>query len=847
MSAATLPARGYIDNPLGGSAISGISNVSGWFVDSSGVSKIEILVDGTSVGLAQLNDSRPDVANAFPGYQNPTPGYHYALNTKSLTSGQHALTVKETGNDGGTTVLNNQMVNVQNLPVRGYIDSPTPGSTINGVFTLQGWFMDLSGVNKVEVLVDGKSVGLAQPGDPRPDVAKALPDYQDPNFGFHYALDTRNFSVGQHSLTVRETGNNGGTTLLNSQLVNIQNLSPIGSVDLPANGSTVKGQVTVQGWALDVSGVNKIEILVDGRSVGTTQTGIARPDVARVFPTYQDTNSGYQYTLDTKSLTNGQHSLTVREIGNNGITTVIGVQNVNVQNLSPIGSIDGPTNGSMIKDQVVVRGWSLDGSGVSKIEVLVDGKSVGLAQLAIARPDVLKAFPDYQYGDSGYQYTLDTKSLPNGQHSLTVRETGNNGLTTVIGNQTVNVQNLPVKGSLDTPVNGNVIKREINVQGWALDGSGVNKVEVFVDGKSAGQAQLGIIRTDVAAVFPAYQNGNSGYQYKVDARTLTNGTHNLTVVETGNNGTTTVLGNLNVNVQNLPSVGSIDAPLNLTTIKGTTTVQGWFLDGSDVAKVEVLVDGKSIGNAQYGNTRTDVATAFSQYQNSNSGYQFSFDTQQFPDGQHVLSVKEIGTNGTSTTLSSTILVSNGDPYTLIDLRKPTNITAADLTNFFNKYYPGSPLLKDVQYFINAQATYGVNAQYLAAHAIWETGWGKSDIYNYKHNLFGYGAYDTNPFNGAYYFPSDVDSINYEGYIVRKNYLDPTGKYYNGSTLKGMNVRYASDQNWANGIASIMEKIKPYNYATDYAYYSQTNILPATSTVPSSYGTSIPVGQPTPPL
>lgn len=154
-------------------------------------------------------------------------------------------------------------------------------------------------------------------------------------------------------------------------------------------------------------------------------------------------------------------------------------------------------------------------------------------------------------------------------------------------------------------------------------------------------------------------------------------------------------------------------------------------------------------------------------------------------------------------------------------------------------------MNDVNYFISAQNVYGVNAQYLAAHAVWETGWGSSNIYIYKHNLFGYGAYDTDPFNGAYYFPTDGDSINFEAYIVRKNYLDPTGRYYNGSNLKGMNVRYATDQNWANGIAGIMEKIKPFNYTSDYAYYYQTSILPASSTAAPTFGTTIPTGQPTP--
>jgi beta-N-acetylglucosaminidase len=804
------------------------------------------LIDGTSVGSAQYGDPRPDVAAAMPDYQNANSGFHFALDTTTLTNGKHSLTVKETGNNGGTLLLSTQTVNVSNLAVKGYMESPTNGSTVQGVTNVSGWFLDANGVSKIEVLVDGNSVGQAQYGSARPDVAKAFPEYQNANSGYQFALDTKSLTNGQHSLTIRETANNGTTNVLASQTVNVQNNSGAkGYIESPTNGSTVQGVTNVSGWFLDANGVSKIEVLVDGNSVGQAQYGSARPDVAKAFPEYQNANSGFQYSLDTKSLTNGQHTLTIKETGNGGVVNVLTSEKINVQNSPVRGNIETPWNGSTVKGSINVSGWLLDISGVSKIEVLVDGNSIGQAQYGSARPDVAKAYPEYQNGFSGYQYTVDTKNLTNGLHTLTVKETGNNGGTNIVGNLSVNIQNPPPNGTIDEPVNGSSIKGIINVDGWFLDESGISKIEIIVDGNSVGQAQYGNSRPDVAKAFPEYQNANSGYQYSLNTKTLTNGQHQLTVKETGNNGGTTLLASQSINVQNPPAKGSIDTPAYLSTIKGTATVQGWFLDGSDIAKIEVLIDGNILGQAQYGSARPDVAAAFPEYQNGNSGYQFSFDTQQVPDGQHVITVRETGTNGTITKISSTVLVSNGDPYTLIDLRKPANITAADLVNFFNRYYPNSPLINDVQYFMNAQATYGVNAQYLAAHAVWETGWGKSNIYIYKHNLFGYGAYDLDPFNSAYYFPTDADSINWEGYIVRKNYLDPTGKYYNGSTLKGMNVRYATDQNWSNGIAGLMEEIKPFNYASDYAYYCQVSILPTSTTVPTTYGSSIPVGLPTP--
>ncbi|WP_172799254.1 Ig-like domain-containing protein, partial [Bacillus sp. FJAT-29814] len=121
-------------------------------------------------------------------------------------------------------------------------------------------------------------------------------------------------------------------------------LSPIGMVDTPLYGTSVKGEVAINGWFLDGSGVSKIEILVDGKSVGTANYGIWRPDVESAYPAYQNANSGYQFTLNTKNLTNGQHKLTVREIGNNGAVNELQSQ-INVQNapaLPALGSIDAP-------------------------------------------------------------------------------------------------------------------------------------------------------------------------------------------------------------------------------------------------------------------------------------------------------------------------------------------------------------------------------------------------------------------------------------------------------------------------------------------------------------------------
>ncbi|WP_256243039.1 SH3 domain-containing protein [Bacillus sp. V3B] len=184
-------------------------------------------------------------------------------------------------------------------------------------------------------------------------------------------------------------------------------------------------------------------------------------------------------------------------------------------------------------------------------------------------------------------------------------------------------------------------------------------------------------------------------------------------------------------------------------------------------------------------------------------------------------------------------------YLELDLRKPANISAKDIEDFFDrKGHSNSQLKKHSQSFINVQNKYGVNAVYLVAHAIWETGWAGSNLFTYKNNLYGYGAYDVAPFTMGYYFDSIEESINAVAYMVKKNYLIPGGSYYyseHGSTLTGMNVKYATDQNWKNGIANLMEGIQPY----DAKYYPSASPITPNGSAPENLGRDIPAGKPVP--
>lgn len=201
-------------------------------------------------------------------------------------------------------------------------------------------------------------------------------------------------------------------------------------------------------------------------------------------------------------------------------------------------------------------------------------------------------------------------------------------------------------------------------------------------------------------------------------------------------------------------------------------------------------------------------------------------------------------------------VTTGDPittrdsYQFLDLRTQSPVTAAQINDYIANYVntkgKKSVLTGQGQLFIDAGKQYGVNALYLAAHAIHESGYGTSNISLGKSNLFGFGSYDATPFIASFRFLSVKDNINYIAREMKATYLNPLSWKYKGAYLgfttkdlsgkridansEGMNFYYASDSNWGKAIASHMQKILPYNKA-DYTNAQINTTVPSRPSTP----------------
>lgn len=368
------------------------------------------------------------------------------------------------------------------------------GNSGAGLLALTGWALDDNGILAVDILVDGLVAGRAAYGRARAGVTARFPGFPDsahPGFGFQ--LDTTHYLNGVHSVVVRVKSRNGEVALLPPQPIYFNNveadLAPFGQIEFPKPQAELRGKCdlvsptrrysVISGYALDAgtqledTGVGYVELLIDRSLWSNSQTdctfldvtggytncyGIRRVDIERVYPSLKDSpHSGFRFVLDIGAIiaagvyTQGQHTLTIRsgdlanETRNIAEFPVTFSCDTNFNNEASFGDIDLPLNGLLYHGTITASGWALDWEGVASVQILVDGHPFGNALYGFARPDVfaLSYYPGYpNITGPGWQFSLDTTLLQNGEHFLDVVVTDNLGFTTYVGKKRFVVNNV---------------------------------------------------------------------------------------------------------------------------------------------------------------------------------------------------------------------------------------------------------------------------------------------------------------------------------------------------------------------------------------------------------------------
>ena len=203
-------------------------------------------------------------------------------------------------------------------------------------------------------------------------------------------------------------------------------------------------------------------------------------------------------------------------------------------------NLESPINGFVTNDgKLNIKGWALHAFGVKEVRVLIDNTQIDTISVNESRADVNSTYPGYYNGaNSGFNKIIDISSLGYGNKVLEIRIVANDNSTQVYRRNIVFTNTLESRSYLDAPNDNEVVKsKTLNVRGWALAGSGVKEVRVYVDGKDLGTVAYGIKRADVNKAYPGYSSGdNAGFEGNVNISGISEGNRKLTVKITANDG-----------------------------------------------------------------------------------------------------------------------------------------------------------------------------------------------------------------------------------------------------------------------------------------------------------------------
>ncbi|MBU3091668.1 glucosaminidase domain-containing protein [Clostridium sp. CM028] len=221
---------------------------------------------------------------------------------------------------------------------------------------------------------------------------------------------------------------------------------------------------------------------------------------------------------------------------------------------------------------------------------------------------------------------------------------------------------LPSRVYVETPSEAQSISGEsFNIKGWSLNATGIREIKIYIDNVYTANATYELDRSDVNAAFPGYPNGDkSGYSYNLDTKSISPGTHNLSVVSIGKDGSEDKI-DRSIIINKKDPMMHVDTPIdNFSTTQKDIHIEGWALNDSGIKEIQYYLNDNLVGTSFEGVERSDVNAAYPGYLNGgNSGFSFSFNALKLlaiGTQNANLKIIAIGKDGTSLTINQNLIL-----------------------------------------------------------------------------------------------------------------------------------------------------------------------------------------------
>ncbi len=450
-----LPLLMVVDAPAPGSTFSagGLLTGGGWVLSGSSVAEVSVSAGEAHLGYATYGLPRPDLAEVFPQYPNADrAGFSFSasldlspaeavslvflVRTEDGELCRTTVPIQITEPPGGPAALDPpEEPGSKREPLQLRVDRSVVGA--GGQLQIVGWAVADTPLEYVKVYAGETLLGAAELGHSRPNVAQDWSDYPNattPGFSFVYVSPAA--AAGEIKVLRIEAAARGG--------IRREVIAPTTFDVAPADSGadimihcdhvwlSALGRLAISGWSASPHGVNEAAVLFDGTEIGKAELGLARPDVALVFPTIpQAARSGLAFSHQFPGPAVGDHVVTINVRAGNGAVRALSLPVATELIPADIDTllrlqIDSPKLAggaalSPVRGSLRIEGWALARAGVASIRAYVDNVESSEAYCGLRREDVAAAHSDWNDALlSGFGLSMPERRLSSGQHSVRI-------------------------------------------------------------------------------------------------------------------------------------------------------------------------------------------------------------------------------------------------------------------------------------------------------------------------------------------------------------------------------------------------------------------------------------------
>ncbi len=441
-----------------------------------------------------------------------------------------------------------------------------------GLLHVRGWTVSVRDTASVEVFFEDCSLGFADTALSRGDVAVAHPAYPNAasaGFALTAAVpdDLAASAASGQTVTVVVTDASGRTETVGRTVSGghgsagdpaaARALLPPMQVSLEESRINEVGTLRVRGWVLSLTPIEHVRVYLGEQQIGTAAHNLPREDVALAHPDYPNSaHAGFlmQLDLEDESLAGRVVRIVVSGLGGirRELSATVAVAPVVRRRDRVAAAVHFHCDAISLSEDgtLYLKGWAVCPTGTQAIEIALGEEAIGEAQLGGERADVGNAYPLVPGSrNAGFHFLGRSAARQEGEQVVRITLRGRGGEERVVlqpvlarPEETVpqdveaaQAADAGIRFFLDSPAvkDGKAVEPArgfLSINGWAFSSAGISSIEVFVDGRSQGQAYRGIRREDLHTYFGRKEALRSGFAMLVPPQVLKQGHHDMRVV-----------------------------------------------------------------------------------------------------------------------------------------------------------------------------------------------------------------------------------------------------------------------------------------------------------------------------